>query len=388
MRLIYSLVALASCTTPASAHMHLTSPIPLDHEDPDNNRPLELDGSDFPCKGLVHKAAEAEPSLTWTAGSFASFSIKGGAIHGGGSCQASLSVDGGETFRVLHSWEGNCPQTIDEHTFDFRVPSDTPDAKNAIFSWSWLNRFGNREYYQDCAVVNIKGRRGGHYHMSDDDNEYENNHSYHADGDGEAWNFHGRPDDSHSVSHSDEIPFSRRPQIFVANLEGISSCKTIEGKPVKFPHPGPDVTSDGSETYDPDGECDGPGPAPAADSGEHHGHTSAEPSPSNKTSEKPGKHTTMVVDPTTTTTAGVATKPEYNDGSEATSMPKNHSESIWYPVAPPHQTQKPGNASSIGSDYRPGNDWPKDFIHHGGADRNAVGICMLIGAFGFLALFL
>ncbi|KAK4458163.1 hypothetical protein QBC42DRAFT_186663 [Cladorrhinum samala] len=362
MKLIYSLATLASWTTLASAHMHLTSPIPLDHEDPDNNRPLELDGSDFPCKGLVHKAADAKPSLTWTAGSLVSFSIKGGAIHGGGSCQASLSVDGGETFRVLHSWEGNCPQTIDEHTFDFRIPSDTPDAKNAIFSWSWLNRFGNREYYQSCAVVNIKGKRGGHEHIR------------------------------RTCLELSRIPFSRRPQIFVANLAGISSCKTIEGKPVKFPNPGPDVTSDGSETYDPDGECSGPGPAaPAPDSGGHHDdhghHASAVGKP----------HRTTAVDvwtPVTTPTGAAISKPGYSgEEPEATdtSTPKNYSEPAgYYPVPRPHQTQKPGNASGIGSDYRPGNDqWPKDFIHRGGAaERNAAGLCMLVGAFSFLALVL
>lgn len=36
-------------------------------------------------------------------------SLEGAAIHGGGSCQASLSYDNGGTFKVLKSWIGIYP---------------------------------------------------------------------------------------------------------------------------------------------------------------------------------------------------------------------------------------------------------------------------------------
>ncbi|KAF4955415.1 hypothetical protein F66182_18376 [Fusarium sp. NRRL 66182] len=36
-------------------------------------------------------------------------------------------------------------------------------------------------------------------------------------------------------------PFSSRPPIFVANVNGPGGCTTIEGQEVNFPAPGPDV---------------------------------------------------------------------------------------------------------------------------------------------------
>jgi len=35
---------------------------------------------------------------------------KGGAGHSGGSCQVAFSYDSGETWVVVHSWEGNFPR--------------------------------------------------------------------------------------------------------------------------------------------------------------------------------------------------------------------------------------------------------------------------------------
>ena len=33
-----------------------------------------------------------------------------GAGHSGGSCQVAFSYDKGETWVVVHNWEGNCPR--------------------------------------------------------------------------------------------------------------------------------------------------------------------------------------------------------------------------------------------------------------------------------------
>lgn len=70
--------------------------------------------------------------------------IAGGAPHNGGSCQASLSEDGGKTFRVIKSYEGNCPVAGTEYTFN--VPMDAKDG-TALFAWTWFNKVGNREMY-------------------------------------------------------------------------------------------------------------------------------------------------------------------------------------------------------------------------------------------------
>ncbi|KAG7289247.1 hypothetical protein NEMBOFW57_005612 [Staphylotrichum longicolle] len=101
-------------TPPASTDYALTSP-------------LRPDGSDYPCKGALALLGTpaAAPVATWTAGAAYNFTVSGGAAHGGGSCQAALSVDGGRTFRVVHSYEGGCPAPAGgESSFGFGVPGD------------------------------------------------------------------------------------------------------------------------------------------------------------------------------------------------------------------------------------------------------------------------
>lgn len=64
------------------------------------------------------------------------------AAHSGGSCQASISFDDGETWKVLHSFQGGCPRGArlgsnmadKNQTFSFLIPEDTR-AGNALFSW-------------------------------------------------------------------------------------------------------------------------------------------------------------------------------------------------------------------------------------------------------------
>lgn len=64
------------------------------------------------------------------------------AAHSGGSCQASLSFDNGETWKVLHSYQGGCPRDVPfesnmaglNQVFFFRVPQETK-AGPALFSW-------------------------------------------------------------------------------------------------------------------------------------------------------------------------------------------------------------------------------------------------------------
>ena len=70
-----------------------------------------------------------------------------GAAHSGGSCQASLSYDGGETWIVVQSWEGNClrvrkgqegqlTNSYDtDQSYSFDLPSSLPGADTAIFAW-------------------------------------------------------------------------------------------------------------------------------------------------------------------------------------------------------------------------------------------------------------
>jgi hypothetical protein len=56
----------------------------------------------FPCKGYQSDMGTPGGAsvVTWNAGDKTNFTIVGGAAHGGGSCQAALSYDGGKSFTV------------------------------------------------------------------------------------------------------------------------------------------------------------------------------------------------------------------------------------------------------------------------------------------------
>ncbi|KAK0386585.1 hypothetical protein NLU13_6420 [Sarocladium strictum] len=210
--------------TLASAHMEMIEPPPFrskvnthaTQKDFDMTSPLAGDGSNFPCKGYISDfGTPAGASVaTYSPGQSYKFTISGGASHNGGSCQASLSYDKGKTWTVIHSYIGNCPLQ-GESSFDFTIPADTPSGE-AIFSWSWFNKVGNREMYQNCAAVTIGGGKS-----------------------------------KRAASES----FKSRPAMFVANLG--NGCGTIEGKDLVFPDPGPDVTSDSTATAPPTGSCSG-----------------------------------------------------------------------------------------------------------------------------------
>lgn len=168
--------------------------------------PLAADGSNYPCKGYhsLFNTPQGASVATWQPGSQQTLSIIGGATHNGGSCQASLSYDGGSSWKVIKSWIGNCPL---KQNWPFTVPSDAPSGE-AMFAWSWHNNIGNREMYMNCAHVTISGNNGG--------------------------------------------SLSGRPDIFVANVGSKgNNCKTVEGSDVLYPNPGPEVENTSSRTAPP-----------------------------------------------------------------------------------------------------------------------------------------
>lgn len=134
----------------------------------------------------------------------------------------SLSLDKGETFTVIHSYVGGCPETAPESTFSFRGPADTPSSDEAILSWSWLNKIGNREFYQNCAPIAIKGGNSG----------------------------------------GEDVAFDQRPAMFTANLG--NGCETAASEDVMFPDPGPNVDMNNPGPVSPVGDCGSPGPSPGA----------------------------------------------------------------------------------------------------------------------------
>ncbi|GKT51905.1 uncharacterized protein ColSpa_12086 [Colletotrichum spaethianum] len=306
--LVSALVLLASC---ASAHMAITYPPPLRSKENPNNggdidysitSPLSASGSDFPCKGTLNLLGtpKAAPVATWQAGQVYNMTIAGGANHNGGSCQASLSFDNGKTFTVIHSYIGNCP-VAGTSSLKFTLPADTPSAQDALFAWTWFNNVGNREFYMNCAVITITGGGAG---------------------------------------GSTTTAFSSRPQIFKANIA--NGCSTLEGSDVMFPDPGPDVTTAGTKTAAPVGNC---GAVVAPNPGTGGGSNSA-PS-SSKPVDAPASSAPPAPQPSTPTTTSPAaggasslpggvfiTVPAFSNTSAASSVQPTTLATVSQPAAP------------------------------------------------------
>ncbi|OJJ65731.1 hypothetical protein ASPBRDRAFT_139491 [Aspergillus brasiliensis CBS 101740] len=164
--------------------------------------PLSATGSDFPCKGYARDPFDSVAE--YTAGQEYAITLAGTATHGGGSCQISLSYDMGETFRVIHSILGHCPEPLH---YSFRIPEDAPYGP-ALLAWTWFNKIGNREMYMNCAQVTIQSPK---------------------------------TDVGTLQGETQQASWLERPPIFLANINGEGQCVTIEGEEVSFPMPGDSV---------------------------------------------------------------------------------------------------------------------------------------------------
>ncbi|KAI9748277.1 MAG: hypothetical protein M4579_007266 [Chaenotheca gracillima] len=157
-------------------------------------------------------------------GSTQKLAFKGGATHGGGSCQVSVTYDKNPTpksqFKVIHSIIGGCPakntegniggdpNAADPDTYSFKVPDDLPTGQ-ATLAWTWYNKVGNREIYMNCAPVTFTGGKS------------KRNESM--------------------VELRDQSAFDKLPDMFVANIQSISKYSTLDSKNVIFPDPGKSV---------------------------------------------------------------------------------------------------------------------------------------------------
>ena len=184
-------------------------------KDYDMTSPLLMDGSNFPCKGY-HLSSSRRSTATYEAGDEYNVTFSGSATHNGGSCQLSLSYDEGATFKVIKSMIGGCPL---ESSYQFRIPDFAPSG-SALFAWSWMNHNGNREYYMNCAQVEIDNPSSG-----------------------------------------DKRSLDRLPNIWVGNLDSVNDCRVPEGTNVVFPNPGEDLEygdgeSSSSRAFE--GDCEYP----------------------------------------------------------------------------------------------------------------------------------
>lgn len=202
---------LASLATFASAHMLMNNPVPYGKSNL-NNGPLLADGSDFPCKMRQGTYDLQGASNVYAQGSTQELSFTGQAVHGGGSCQISITTDENpdknSVWKVIKSIEGGCPakeqegnmggdpDAEDPYKYSYTIPKELAAGKYTI-AWTWFNKIGNREMYMNCAPLEVTGSGGSKDHLSS------------------------------------------LPDMFVANIG--NQCEVPSAKDLKFPNPGQDV---------------------------------------------------------------------------------------------------------------------------------------------------
>ncbi|KAI2643461.1 hypothetical protein GGS21DRAFT_16263 [Xylaria nigripes] len=201
----------AAFVAAVNGHMIMTQPSPFDPAGL-NNSPLDASGSDFPCKFNGAYTGTGGTTNVYELGSSQPLSFVGSAVHGGGSCQISVTYDNPPTkdskWKVIHSIEGGCPARntagnltpnadgADPFKYEFKVPNDIP-AGNGTIGWTWFNRIGNREMYMNCGPLQLTGTGG------------------------------------------DKANYDKLPDMVVLNIGGHPT--TLEGVDYKFENPGPSV---------------------------------------------------------------------------------------------------------------------------------------------------
>ncbi|KAI9597794.1 hypothetical protein BDF19DRAFT_383212, partial [Syncephalis fuscata] len=122
--------------------------------DYDLNAPLN--SADYPGKFPCRYQKKGPAMAKYTAGKSFAVMFKTGNSHRGGHCQFAISYDNGETWVVLKTIIELCFMDLAPWVYNIPLPKG---AKNgpALFGWGWMNAEGNREYYMNCADIEING---------------------------------------------------------------------------------------------------------------------------------------------------------------------------------------------------------------------------------------
>ena len=220
-----SLMALAACLAFTEGHMMMRTPVPYGKATL-NNSPLSATGEDFPCKQRAGVYDPPSQPNIMAIGEPQTLNFIGGATHGGGSCQVSLTTDKEPTkdskWQVIHSIEGGCPANVDGNLsddaagtgadeFQFTIPAAFKPGEYTL-AWTWFNKIGQREMYMNCAPITVTGPKKKRY----------------------------APSTSESVAKRD----GDFPTMAIANI-GLNTCKTDPANgiyyPIKFGQPGASV---------------------------------------------------------------------------------------------------------------------------------------------------
>ncbi|KAL2862559.1 lytic polysaccharide monooxygenase AA11 family protein [Aspergillus lucknowensis] len=292
------------------AHQYMVQPVPYNYNpDSFSNAPLSADGSDFPCRNAGDYSVVTENHMA--IGESQELAFLGTAVHGGGSCQVSITPDRAPTkdtkWSVIKSIEGGCVANVDEnlpgansktpnpYTFNFTIPSDVEPGKYTM-AYTWINRIGNREMYMDCAPITVSG---------------------------------GSSSKRSETTEVAKRSLDNYPDMFIANING---CKTTEGVDIRYPCPGNDIEYLGEPAnLAPEGDkaCEGAATWGAA------GYTCSAGSGSGSTPEEPPTE-----QPTSTVSVGVTVAvPEYTPEPTQPTEPS--------PVAPTSTTVEPAPTSAV-----------------------------------------
>jgi hypothetical protein len=217
-----TIVAAALLATAANAHITMQEPV-IYSQDKALIDTAPLMPAQFPCHSQY--GFEITKMNAMTVGTPMKAKLKGSAIHGGGSCQLSITTDMEPTkdskFKVIKSWEGNCPMSTDAE-LDYTIPDSIPNGK-ATFAWTWFSVLsGGPELYMNCAPIEVSG------------------------------------------GASDNSAFDALPDMLVANLGDATTCRSVTGSPMKFPNPGADLVTAGDKpALLPTGDCGATGTTPS-----------------------------------------------------------------------------------------------------------------------------
>ncbi|OJD33014.1 uncharacterized protein BKCO1_34000119 [Diplodia corticola] len=225
----------------ASAHMIMNHPVPYSSSKVQSS-PLDGTTYAFPCQGGTDASYYTGTATEIAAGDNTTLSFTGSAVHGGGSCQVSVTYESPppadqSKWKVIHSMIGGCPASASGNIasagtdsdgrpngvqcdsdsgsdcvreYSIQIPKELKTG-SATFAWTWFNKIGNREMYMNCAPIKITGG-------ADSDDYY-----------------------------------NSLPDMFVANIPG--KCTTGNGV-VKFPNPGESVETGDTVDSAAIGTCD------------------------------------------------------------------------------------------------------------------------------------